>query len=158
MKIMDLLAPRLQRSADRRDERYRQHLEAVHAGTATPTLAERYDAIAARHADADQRLSRKIGQVIQLLAAGPVSGPDGIPVLICLSEHASSRPLKLPLPKAWLQAIAAEPTLTGQVARIEMGTTARDLFTPTRCPGRRTSYAAASGIGGGGPRAIPLNT
>jgi hypothetical protein len=123
---MGRLAARMQRSADRRDERYRQHLEALRAGTAAPTLVERLtapgqDAPGQDAGEADQRLFQKIGQVIQLLAAGPVSGPDGIPVLICLSEHASSRPPKLPLPKAWLQAIAAEPTLTGQVARIEMG-------------------------------------
>jgi hypothetical protein len=125
MKIADRLAARMQRSADRRDERYRQHLEAVRAGTAAPTLVERLTAPAPGQsvAEAAHRHFEKVGRVIQLLA-GPVSGPDGIPVLICLCEHSRrypwSRPPKLPVPESWARAIAAEPTLTGQVARIQM--------------------------------------
>lgn len=126
MKITDRLAARMQRSADRRDERYRQHLEAVRAGTAAPTLAERLTAPTPGHSivEAEREAFKQISQVIKLLAAGPVSGPDGIPVLICLTEHSMrypwSRPPKLPFPKAWARAIAAEPTLTGQVAMIQM--------------------------------------
>jgi hypothetical protein len=75
MKMMDRLAARMQRGADRRDEWYRQHLEAVRAGTAAPTMVGRLTAPVRGADEADQRQFETIGQVIQLLAAGPVSGP-----------------------------------------------------------------------------------
>lgn len=89
--------------ADRRDEQDGQH----HPRYPSPEYSSRFDLLC---------------QVIPLLTAGPLSGPDGIPVLICLSERGRrwSPPPKLPMPEPWLQAIAAERTLTGQAARIQM--------------------------------------
>jgi hypothetical protein len=118
-------AARTHRTADRRDEHYRQHQEAVRAGRQPPGPGDRFSASWQQLAEADNSYFQRCCQVIQLLTSGPVSGPDGIPVLICLAESSVrylliSRPPKLPMPGPWLRAIAMERTLTGQAARIKM--------------------------------------
>jgi hypothetical protein len=125
MKWVDGWAARAQRFADRRDEHYRRHQEAVRAGTTAPTLIDRASASSQRLVQADDRYFQQLCQVIQVLTAGPVSGPDGTPVRICLSESVvpfllSSRPPKDSMPKSWLHAIATERTLTGQAAAIRL--------------------------------------
>jgi hypothetical protein len=105
---IDRLVARSQRKSDERAARWQdRQRERVRSGLITP---------------ADESYLAVLCKVIRLLTAEPVSGPDGIPVFICLSERSGrwSPPPKLPMPERWLQAIALERTLTGQAARIQM--------------------------------------
>jgi hypothetical protein len=122
---IDRWAARSQRFADRRDEHYRQHQEAVRAGTAPPTWIDRSSAHSQQVADTIDANFRQVRDVVEILSAGPVSGPDNIPVRICLSEGSvqfllSSRPPKLSMPKPWLHAITTERTLTSKAAAVTM--------------------------------------
>src|ERR1700677_2223490 len=69
---------------------------------------------------ADRIIIERYCQVIELLTAGPISGPDGIPILICLSSNTLGTVPKERMPKPWRQAIAAERTPVGQAIKIQM--------------------------------------
>lgn len=105
---MDRWAARAQRNSDQRAARWQERRrKRVRSGLITPSDHSYFDLLC---------------KVIPLLTAEPVSGPDGIPVMICLSERSGrwSPPTRLPVPRPWMKAIALERTLTGQAARIQM--------------------------------------
>lgn len=74
--------------------------------------------------ETDSNAFQRLRKVIQLLAAGPVAGPDRVPVRICLNDSIMryyllpGRPPGDPMPRTWMVAIASERTLTGQASRI----------------------------------------
>lgn len=102
---MDRWAARAQRKSDERAKRWqKRRQEQIRSGQVTSS-EERFNLLC---------------EVILLLTGDPVSGPDGVPVFICLSERRWSPRPKLPMPESWLRAIASERTLTGQAARVIM--------------------------------------
>jgi hypothetical protein len=106
--LVERWAERMQRKADQRDERYRQHQEAVRSGAEAPSPG-------------DQLTFERYRQLIELLTGGPVSGPDQIPILICINNSLlGSRVPESQMPASWLAAIARETTTTGKVARLAM--------------------------------------